>query len=134
MSERGSVTVWLLGLCVCLLLLSGLSVDLWRVMNVRRELAGLADAAAIHGATALDEAAFRATGVVRLDPAAAQLRARQYLAARLEPGTGSRVSRLPDRVSVMLSRPVPLSLLGVLLPDGPLRVVVHAEVEPRRRE
>lgn len=134
MTERGSVTIWLLGLCVCLLFLGGLAVDLWRVMNVRRDLAGLADAAAIHGATALDEAAFRATGAVRLDPAAAQGRAQAYLAARLEADTGSRVSRHPDRVAVMLTRPVRLSLLGALLPEQRLRVVVHAEVQPRRRE
>lgn len=134
MSERGSVTIWLLGLCVCLLFLGGLAVDLWRVMNVRRELAGLADAAAIHGATALDETVFRATGAVMLDPVAAQGRARSYLAPRLEAGTGSRVSLRPDRVAVMLTRPVRLSLLGALLPDQHLRVVVHAEVQPRRRE
>lgn len=134
MSERGSITIWLLGLCVCLLFLGGLSVDLWRVMNVRRELAGLADAAAIHGATALDEPAFRASGAVRLDPDGAQQRARAYLAARLSPDAGWRVSRQADRVQVMLTRRVPLSLLGALLPDQQLRVVVHAEVEPRRRE
>lgn len=134
MSEHGSVTLWLLGLCVCVLLLAGLSVDLWRVMNVRRELAGLADAAAIHGATALDEAAFRTRGAVRLDPAASQARARQYLAARIGADVGARVGRHRDRVEVTLTRRVPLSLLNVLAPDQPLRVVVHAEVEPRRRE
>lgn len=134
MSERGSVTVWLLGLCVCLLFLGGLSVDLWRVMNVRRELAGLADSAAIEGATALDEAAFRASGVVRLDPATAQQRARAYLAGRLRPGAGAGVNGSADRVVVRLTEPVRLSLLGALLPGQQLRVEVHAEVEPRRRE
>lgn len=133
MNDTGSVTVWLLGMCVVLLFLGGLSVDLWRVMNVRRELVGLADAAAISGATAVDEAALRAGGPPTLDVARARLAVDHRLRGRLPPGTSARADVSALRVRVELARQVPLSLLAVLLPDQPLRVVAAAEVEPRRR-
>ena len=41
MSERGSITFWVLGLAVATLFIGGLSVDLWRVMSDRRELAAV---------------------------------------------------------------------------------------------
>ncbi|MGH9030897.1 MAG: pilus assembly protein TadG-related protein, partial [Acidimicrobiia bacterium] len=49
------MTVWMLGLCLMLLLLGGISLDLWRAFSERRALASAADAAAIAGASALDE-------------------------------------------------------------------------------
>ncbi len=65
--ERGTVTLWVLGLCICVLFLAGLSLDLWRAVAVRRELSAMADAAATAGANGLDEPALRA-GTLRLDP------------------------------------------------------------------
>ena len=78
--ESGTITLWLLGLCLMLFLLGGISLDLWRAFSERRSLAATADAAAVAGASALDEAAYRNSGAVRLVPVDAQRRARASLA------------------------------------------------------
>ena len=49
-TERGTVTLWVLGLCVSIMFRGGLGVDLWRGVAVRRELSAVADAAASAGA------------------------------------------------------------------------------------
>jgi hypothetical protein len=49
----------MLGLCLMLFLLGGISLDLWRAFSERRSLAATAGAA-VAGASALDEAAYRA--------------------------------------------------------------------------
>jgi hypothetical protein len=67
MSERGSVTFWLLGLAFALLSLGVLSVDLWALIAERRELAGLADAAASAAAGAVDESEWRHAQILTLD-------------------------------------------------------------------
>ncbi len=66
--ERGSVSLFMLGLGVSLLLLGGISFDLWRLLSDRRELAALADAAAVAATSGIDADAFRNTGLVVLDP------------------------------------------------------------------
>ena len=38
-SDRGSITIWMLGLSVLLLLFGGLSIDFWRALALQRELA-----------------------------------------------------------------------------------------------
>lgn len=75
--EQGSVQLFVVGLGVALLLLGGIAFDLWRLLGDRRELAALADAAAIAAASGLDADVFRETGVVELD---ADLVERQVLA------------------------------------------------------
>lgn len=125
--------MWLLGLCVCLLFLGGLSVDLWRVMNVRRELVSLADAAAVAGAAAVDEAAFRRDATLTLDVASARGSISRQLAGRMPPDARVHSVVTPQRVTVALSRHVPVSLLGVLMPGERLHVRVRTTVEPQRR-
>ena len=65
--ERGSVTIWGIGLVALLFAFAGLAVDTWRVFTERQALAGLADSAAIAGANGIDEDEFRAYGLVVLD-------------------------------------------------------------------
>ena len=65
--ERGTITLWVLGLCIALMFLGGLSLDLWRAVAVRRELSSMADTAATAGANGVDEGALRA-GTLQLDP------------------------------------------------------------------
>ena len=67
--ERGSVQLFMLGLGVAILLLGGISFDLWRLIGERRELAALADSAAIAATSGVDADYFRDEGVSRLDPA-----------------------------------------------------------------
>lgn len=67
MNERGSVTVWMLGLGMTLIMLGGISTELWRVLGERRLLAATADAASIAGASGIDLDIYRAS--LALDPA-----------------------------------------------------------------
>jgi hypothetical protein len=42
-SDRGSVTIWVLGLSMLLLTFGGLALDYWRALALQRELASVAD-------------------------------------------------------------------------------------------
>jgi hypothetical protein len=128
------MTLWLLGMCVTLLFLGGLSLDLWRGFTERRALASLADAAAVAGAAALDEAHFRATGEVRLDPSRAEQAAAAHAAAQSPPAslTGLAVAATPDAVTVTAAGEVPLTLLRVLVPGEPWQLMVTSSAAPAR--
>ena len=79
--DGGFLTIWMLGLCLLLLVLGGASLDLWRAFSQRQALAGLADAAALAGASGIDRAAAR-RGVIRLDPAEATSLANRSIEVR----------------------------------------------------
>lgn len=68
-SEHGSIQLFMLGLGVAILLLGGISFDLWRLIGERRELSALADSAAIAATSGIDAEFFRTQGLSRLDPA-----------------------------------------------------------------
>lgn len=133
--ESGSVTFWMLGLALIVLALGGMSLDLWRVFLERRELAGIVDAAAIAGASALEESAFRSGGEVRIDAAKAARVACAYLRTHSNPPdncAGIRADQVG--IDVTASREVDLTLLNLLLPRvqrKPLAIRVSARVEPR---
>jgi uncharacterized membrane protein len=57
----------MLGLSMLLLLFGGLAIDYWRGLALQRELAAVADSAAIAGASGIDEEVYRASGLVVLD-------------------------------------------------------------------
>src|SRR5262245_66427365 len=98
--ERGTVTLWLLGVCLLLFALGGISLDLWRGFSTRRSLANTADAAALAGASAVDEDAYRQRGVVELDPARAEARAREHVARQLDRAALRDVVVHADRTTV----------------------------------
>lgn len=131
--EAGSVALWMLGLSVALLFLGGISVDLWRSMAIRRTLAGTVDAAAVAGAAAVDEAHFRATGEVRLDPGTAREAVLRSFGAQA--GSLEAVDvHVPDdgtAVTVRATQRVDLTLMRVLLPGEQLTVSVTATSGPR---
>ncbi|HEX8860358.1 MAG TPA: pilus assembly protein TadG-related protein [Actinomycetes bacterium] len=134
--ERGSITVWLLGLAVLLLFAGGLSLDLWRAVGARQLLANAADAAAIAGSTGIDDARLRATGEVVLDPEVAGQRARDSLAHQggvpIAAPPAIEVQASPPVVAVVLTGRVRLTLLRVLLPNQPpLTMRVRAVSAPR---
>ena len=132
--ESGTITLWLLGVCLLLLALGGISVDLWRGFSSRRSLSNAADAAALAGASAIDEAAYRQRGVVELDPATAEWRARAHLARQFDVGALRGVEVDADRTAVTVSvrGELRFTLLAVLDPDGALPVRVSATATPRR--
>jgi Flp pilus assembly protein TadG len=132
--ETGTVTLWLLGVCLLLFALGGISIDLWRGFSARRSLSNTADAAALAGASAIDEDAYRQSGTVRLDPTLAEARARAYAASQLDAGSLRTVDVRadPDAVTVVLHGSIGFTLLGVLDPGGDLPVQVTATATPRR--
>jgi hypothetical protein len=130
---EGTITLWLLGICLMLFALGGISLDLWRGFSERRSLAATADAAALAGASAIDEARYRVSGVVVLVPALAEARARAHIARQLDRDALRAVSVRADgeAVTVEVRGEVGFTLLGLLQP-GAFDVRVTATATPRR--
>jgi hypothetical protein len=131
--ESGTITMWMLGLCVMLFLLGGISLDLWRAFSERRSLAATADAAAVAGASALDEAAYRSSGAIRLVPADAERRARVSLAEQLDRRAlrDARVIATEIEVSVAVGGEVDFSLLQIVAPGDEFAITVRATARPQ---
>lgn len=130
-SERGSVTIWVLGLSMLLLVFGGLALDYWRALAMQRELASVADSAAIAGASGIDEEIYRASGEVVLDAG----RARGLVFAAVDwqeiEVIAADVAVEPDLVTVTLAAEVDLGLLGVFVgDDAPLLVRGVASATP----
>ena len=134
-SQRGMITLWLLGLSVMLLPLGGLGLDLGRAFSERRSLAAAADAAALAGAGALDVAAYRADGTVRPDPILAETRARRSVADQLDDDAIRSVRvRVEDQsVTVEVVGVVDLTLLRLVRGAEPFTVVASATARPHLR-
>ena len=130
--EEGSMTIWMLGLCVMLLFLGGISLDLWRAFAERRALAERVDSAAVAGGSGIDESAFRANSVVQLDPARADALAWANLSDQpTDPALLSQdVSASTGTVTVTATGQVRFTLLGVLLVGKPFIISVSATVQP----
>jgi Flp pilus assembly protein TadG len=130
--EHGFVTVWMLGLCVTMLVLGGISIDLWRAFGERRSLVAAADSAARAGASGIDPAVRRNTGVLQIDPTLAVARAR----ASLRGVNGLDITGTPDvtvdgnQVTVVVRGRFDLGLLDLLDPQGPVTITVTATAEP----
>jgi Flp pilus assembly protein TadG len=131
--ESGTITLWMLGLCLMLFLLGGISLDLWRAFSERRSLAASADAAAVAGASALDEAAYRNSGAVRLVPSDARRRARASLADQLDRRAlrDARVEATEDAVMITVGGSVNFSLLQIASPGDEFAITVHATAGPQ---
>jgi hypothetical protein len=130
--ERGSITIWVLGLVILVMALGGLSLDLWRGLVVRKAVAAVADAAAVAGASGIDEAAWR-SGELALDGPRARALAERVIAA--EPNAASlrwRIDVTPSEIAVTVERDVDLTLLRVMDPSGGALVVrVQATARPQ---
>lgn len=133
-SERGSVTLWMLGLSLLLLLFGGLALDFWRGLALQRELSAVADSAAVAAASGIDEVFYRDTGVVELDPVRARILAVTSVEFQDASVLGVDVTVSPDRrqVTVVVVGEVELGLLGVFIDDSePLTVRASATARPR---
>jgi Flp pilus assembly protein TadG len=130
---EGTITLWLLGLCLLLFALGGITLDLWRAFSERRALAATADAAALVGASAIDETRYRSSGEVVLVPAEAEARARAGIARQLDRRAlrGVEVRADVDAVTVVVHGNVDFTLLS-LLQRGEFAVQVTATATPRR--
>lgn len=133
--ERGTVTLWVLGLSLMMLFVGGIALDLWRAFSERRALAGVVDAAAVAGASGIDTHAFRATGEVRLDPPMSEALAWETLEDQQDTRAleGVAVEATTQDVTVTATGTVDFTLLRIFLSDEePFRVTVRATAEPRR--
>jgi len=120
------VATFLLGLVAVV----GLVADGGMVLEQRRDLQNVADAAAAAGAMQLDESAYRASSgsEVSLDRSAAYAAAVSYLVA--EDGLDYAVAARSTRVEVDVSRTAETAFLRVLGIDS-VTINARAAAEPR---
>jgi hypothetical protein len=133
--QRGSVTVWGIGITLVLAAFVGLVIDTWRVFAERQDLSGMADSAAIAGATAIDIPHLNETGEVILDPTLAETRATEYLLNQDDWSAeiAASIVGAPDgaTITVVLEKDVDFTLLGPLLPgEAPLHIIVTSLASP----
>jgi hypothetical protein len=127
--DRGSVTLLMIGATMIVMFVGWIAFTMWNGSNERRQLAAAADQAAQAGATALDAAAFRATGARQLDPAAAEQRAIASLADQdiEDKLTDYSVNATADQIVVVLEGQVDIGLLRIFdVNSGPIEVRVTA--------
>lgn len=115
-SDQGFVAIWLLVAAMIVLVIGGLTLDLWGALAARTTLTAIADDAAAAGAGALDVDRFRRDGEVALDPAAAQEAAAATLRAHPDAAriTDAAVGATPAGVTVRLRGPYDLTLLRLV--------------------
>jgi Flp pilus assembly protein TadG len=107
-SEEGSVTVFVVGLTLALMMVAGLVYDGGRILAARRQAHDLADNAARAAAQAVDLDALRSGTPVALDPLDAQVAAEDYLATT---GHTGEVAVTADAVEVTVTITTPMVLL-----------------------
>ncbi len=108
--ERGQVTAFVVVMVAALLLCVGLVADGGLLLAAKRRASNEAEQAARAGAQAVATDTYRASGVLRLDPARARAAARAYLAATGHHGT---VRVAGDRVAVTVQITQPMQLFGL---------------------
>lgn len=129
--DRGSVTIWVLGLSMLLLVFGGLALDYWRGLALQRELAAVADSAAIAGASGIDEDIYRTSGDLVLDPERSAGLARAAVEWQDVEVIDVVVDVQPDLVLVTVTGEVELGLLGVFVDQSePLTVRASAAASP----
>lgn len=130
--ERGTATLWVLGLSVSLMFLGGLGLDFWRAIAERRALSARADAAATAAVNGLDEDGLRA-GVVRVVPDRARAIAAAQLAEDSEKIDEAHIDVDGNIVTVTLRDHVDFSLLGIFMPGDRFDIEVRASAAPDER-
>ncbi len=128
-SDRGSVTIWMLGLSLLLLLFGGLVIDFWRALALQRELAAIADSASVAAASGIDEEHYRMTGEVVIDPARATGLGSAYAVSQDVALVDLVVSTATDgsSVSVLVVDGLELGLMGVFVDQTePLTITAEA--------
>lgn len=130
-SERGSVTIWVLGLSMLLLVFGGLALDYWRGLALQRELAAVADSAAIAAASGIDEEVYRSSGELVLNEARSVMLAEAAVEWQGVDVVDLVVDVSPDLVTVTVTGRVELGLLGVFVDQSePLVVRGTAAASP----
>ena len=128
--DDGQVMILVAILMVGLVAVVGLVTDGGMVFTQRRDLQNVADAAALAGASQIDENAYRESAgkTVSLDQSAAYTAAVGYL--EQEGGLNYGVTVAPQQVDVSVSRTATTGFLRVLGIDG-VKISASASAEPR---
>ena len=130
--ERGSITLWMIGLVMVVFAVGGIAVDLWRGLAAHRQLATSVDAAAIAAASGIDENTWRLEGALVLDPIRVEESVAQVMVAQeAAMPMAWEVSTAADgsEATVVASTTVELTLLR-LLTEGTLDLTAEATAEP----
>jgi Flp pilus assembly protein TadG len=132
-TEKGQVTVLVLGLGLLAFAIAGLAVDGTRAFLFQRTLQSAADSASLAAATEVDrDIYYRSGGRVRkIDQHAARSAATRWILLR---GIGARaaITVNDDRVVVVMRDRIPTMFLG-LVGIGSIPVAVESVAEPRSR-
>ena len=126
--ERGSVLITGLLLSVALLMVIGFAVDVGHAFLVKRQLASIADDAALSGSQAINLPVLHEGGHLQLNPSQARSEALQAINAN--PSVTGQVTASTGSVTVTVDRTFPTILLG-LVGLHTLTVSAHATATPR---
>lgn len=126
-SEHGSVLITGLLLSLALIMLIGAAVDVGHAFLVRRQLASIADDAALSASQAISVATLH-EGHLQLNTAAARAEAQHTIAAH--PHVSGETNATTANVTVTVTRRVPTILLG-LVGIRTLTITAHASAAPR---
>ncbi len=136
MNDRGTFTIWAIGLCLTLFLLAGISVDVWRAFDARRALNEIADTAARAGASEINVRERQLYGRVVLDPSHAHVAASESIidnaALQSVSVTDSDVEIDSDinEVSVEVRSTFSFFLLKMLPGSGDAEIISKASAQP----
>lgn len=129
--ERGSITLWMVGMVMVVFAVGGIAIDLWRGVAAHRNVASVVDGAAVAAGSGIDEERWRLGGVLILDSD----RVRQQVAAARDvhddPPVVLEVVTAADgsEATVTGRTTVELTLLG-LFTDGAIEISARATVSP----
>jgi len=126
-SEQGSVLITGLLLSIALIMVIGFAVDVGHAFLVKRQLASIADDAALSGSQAINVQALH-EGHLQLNPGQAQSEAQNTIAAN--PSVTGQVNATTGSVTVTVTRHVPTILLGIVGLRS-LTIDAHATAAPR---
>ena len=110
--QEGTASVFVLGMVVVLMAVAGLVVDGGRAVNARAAAMDAAEQAARCAANQLDPGALH-DGVMRIDPAAAEAAATDYLLAQGYPQAGITVAADEHQVTVAVRDTETTTLLSL---------------------
>jgi Flp pilus assembly protein TadG len=126
-ADRGSASVWAIGIVAVVGLLAGAVLDGGNAMAARVQALDVAQQAARAGANQLNLGALRNQGVIRLDPAAAQATAIAYLRQAGATGTATAT---PAQITVTVTRSHPTLVLHAIGVDS-IAMTATATAVPR---
>lgn len=129
--ERGSITLWMVGMVMVVLAVGGIAIDLWRGVAVHRNVASVVDSAAVAAGSGIDEERWRLDGVLILDSDRVRQQVAAARAAHDDPAIVLEVVTAADGSEAIVTgrTAVDLTLLG-LLTDGAIEVSARATVSP----